>query len=169
MYLYQGPQDARAIANYFLDLAKKENRSIDPMGIQKFVYFAHGWNLALYGRPLIAQRVEAWDYGPVIRDLYQEFKRFGNSPITEPAVGLSLVSGTAILRSAKWEIHPDTPPETLSLLNRVWEVYKPFTSIQLSNMTHAEGTPWKQSRDAGLSGIDDGSIEQYFKAQQAHG
>src|SRR5271157_4349946 len=93
MYLFQGPQDARAVANYFLDLAKKENRPIDPMGIQKFVYFAHGWNLAMYGRPLIIQDVEAWDYGPVIRDLYQDFKRFGNGPIETPAMTFGVEPG----------------------------------------------------------------------------
>jgi len=77
--------DARAVANYFLELAGQEGKPLDPMGIQKLVYFAHGWTLAIYDRPLISQRVEAWDYGPVIRDLYNEFKRFGSSRITEPA------------------------------------------------------------------------------------
>src|SRR5579875_2343089 len=77
--------DARAVANYFLDLAAKEGRPLDPMGIQKLVYFAHGWNLAIFGSPLIRQRVEAWDYGPVIADLYQAFREFGPNPITSPA------------------------------------------------------------------------------------
>jgi uncharacterized phage-associated protein len=166
MYLYTGPQDARAVANYFLHLARKEGRSIDPMGIQKLVYFAHGWNLAMYGRPLISQPVEAWDYGPVIRDLYQDFKRFGNGPIKELAMELNVEPGTMRLQFTKPDIaQTNVPPETLSLLGRVWEVYKPFSSVQLSNMTHAIGSPWKTARDRGMGVIPNELIKQWFTTQ----
>ncbi len=155
------PQDARAVANYFLDLAKREGRTIDPMGIQKFVYFAHGWNLAMFGRPLISQPVEAWEYGPVIRDLYQDFKRFGNGPIEGSAMEFHLGPGTRV-SFTKPELGGRVPPETLSLLNRVWEVYKPFTSVQLSNMTHTADSPWTQARNQHQGVIDNAAIRQYF-------
>jgi uncharacterized phage-associated protein len=87
--------DARAVANYFLELGNAEAHPITPMAIQKFVYFAHGWMLAVYGRQLITQRVEAWDFGPVIRELYNEFKKFGDQPITELARSIK-VFGTQI-------------------------------------------------------------------------
>jgi uncharacterized phage-associated protein len=161
-----GPQDARAVANYFLELAKKEGRNIDPMGIQKLVYFAHGWNLAINNRPLIAQRIEAWDYGPVIRDLYQAFRKFGDGPITEPAMIVAAGPGTSQIRFEVPRIAPVAENvDTISLLNRVWEVYKPFTSIQLSNMTHEPGSPWKQARDARKNVIDDARITEFFKSQ----
>jgi hypothetical protein len=115
MYLDTGPQDARAVANYFLDVAGKENRTIDPMGIQKLVYFAHGWNLAMYGRPLIVQNVEAWDYGPVIRDLYQDFKRFGNGPIKMPAMALSF--GPGRFQFMKPELNGQAPPVSTPVEN----------------------------------------------------
>ena len=165
MLVYSGPEDARAVANYFLDLAKKEGRSIDPMGIQKLVYFAHGWNLAMYNRPLISQPVEAWDYGPVIRDLYQDFKRFGNGPIKEPAVGFSVLPGTTRFQFTKPVLAEQVPEETFALLNRVWEVYKPYSSIQLANMTHAPGSPWKIARDNGSSVISNDIIKQWFVNQ----
>lgn len=165
MYVFQGPQNARAVANYFLDLASKEGRTIDPMGIQKLVYFAHGWNLAMYGRPLISQPVEAWDYGPVIRDLYHDFKRFGNGPIQQPAMEFNVVPGTMRLQFTKPDLAGCAPSETLSLLNRVWDVYKPFSSIQLSNMTHAPGSPWKTARDQRMSVIPDDIIKQWFTTQ----
>jgi len=165
MYLDKGPYDARAVANYFLDLAKKEGRTIDPMGIQKLVYFAHGWNLAMYGTPLISQRVEAWDYGPVIRDLYGDFKRFGNLPVEGPVLALKMEPGTMKVRLTKPELIGHAPAETLSLLDRVWEVYKPFTSIQLANMTHVPGSPWKTARDQNLSVISDDLIRNWFTGQ----
>ena len=119
------------------------------MAIQKLVYFAHGWMLAVYGRPLISQGIAAWDYGPVINDLYQEFKHFGNLSITEPA-------------RAFCEIPKYQDPEVADLLDRVWKAYKHFTAIQLSNMTHVPDSPWSIARKNGQSFIGDDLIKTYF-------
>src|ERR1700738_3701746 len=109
--------DARAVANYFLERAKAEGIPITPMAIQKLVYFAHGWMLAVYGRPLINQRIEAWEYGPVIRDLYQQFKRFGDLPISEPA---NFVQATAAgFQITQPEIPRQQDPEATQLLDQV--------------------------------------------------
>jgi uncharacterized phage-associated protein len=157
--------DARAVANYFLELAGQEGKPLDPMGIQKLVYFAHGWTLAIYDRPLISQRVEAWDYGPVIRDLYNEFKRFGSSRITEPAEIPGDESGTRFFYCPR--VQESLDPETVQLLRRVWEVYKDFTSIQLSNMTHLPGSPWERAQTQGQGVIDDNLIKEYFVTQMS--
>jgi uncharacterized phage-associated protein len=158
------PHDARAVANYFLEKAQSEGRAIDPMGIQKLVYFAHGWSLALYGRPLISQPIEAWEYGPVIKDLYGQFKQFGYAPITSRASIWTMEPGTRRFGVSQALI-PESDTETRSLLDRVWEVYKNFTSIQLSNLTHVPESPWKQARDQGSRIIDNDLIRQYFTAQ----
>lgn len=52
---------AKEIANYFLELSAKKD--ISPLKIQKLVYIAHGWHLALYGEPLVQDELaEAWEY-----------------------------------------------------------------------------------------------------------
>jgi uncharacterized phage-associated protein len=45
------PYDPKAIANYFLTLAADHDQTLDPMMIQKSVYFAHGWHLAILDTP----------------------------------------------------------------------------------------------------------------------
>ena len=60
---------ALAIANYYIDKANVEDTPLDHLRLQKLVYLAHGWHLAIHGRPLIEESVEAWKYGPVIADL----------------------------------------------------------------------------------------------------
>jgi uncharacterized phage-associated protein len=80
------PYDPKAIANYLLEVAKNHNETLTPMKIQKLVYFANGWHLALKNEPLINEQVEAWPYGPVIPSLYRAFRRFGDQAITALAI-----------------------------------------------------------------------------------
>ena len=150
------PYDARAVANYFLDLASSEGRSLDPMGIEKLVYFAHGWHLAVFETPLVEQPVEAWQYGPVIRDLYQSFKEFGTNWIKRLATKDGVPPRIENTEETK---------DTRALLNRVWSVYKNYSSIQLSNLTHLPDSPWTITREKGEAVIDNSLIEEYFQAQ----
>jgi len=82
-----------AIANYFIELAKNDANLVSPMKLQKLVYFALGWCLALADKPLINEKVEAWQYGPVVGSLYREFKKYGNEGITSPAVEFKHLEG----------------------------------------------------------------------------
>jgi uncharacterized phage-associated protein len=118
---------ANTVANYFLELSRKDGIPIDPLKLQKLVYLAHGWSLYFLKRRLIKEHFEAWDYGPVLPRLYNVFKKFGASPITAYA--------------------PVEPPEPLdeqtkSLLNSVWQAYKSYSPIQLSMLTHEPGYAW---------------------------
>ena len=71
------------IATYFLQ-KEKDNRTITPMKIIKLVYIAQGWYLALKnGNSLISENAEAWKYGPVIPSLYDRFRTWGSSVISE--------------------------------------------------------------------------------------
>jgi uncharacterized phage-associated protein len=126
------PLKTLAAANYFLARGHEESVPIDPLKLQKLVYFAHGWHLTVTGEPLIDEYVEAWPYGPVIPTIYHTFKHFGNSPITE----LAEIGGVAPMPSDL---------NTLSVLDKVWEKYRQYSGIQLSNLSHAAGSPWEEA------------------------
>jgi len=137
---------ADAVANYFLMLADREERSLDPMKLQKLVYFAHGWHLALTGRPLLSEPIQAWSYGPVIYSIYSEFKKYGDQPITSRAQEIRVENdGVATYEpDIKMENQDLSWGKSVSkaIIERVWALYKDYTGIQLSNLTHTEGTPW---------------------------
>src|ERR1700680_3484243 len=79
------PFSAAAVANEFLRLAHRDNKPITPLKMQKLVYFAHGWHLALTGRPLLSEPIQAWEYGPVIPTIYKEFSELVSDAIHYPA------------------------------------------------------------------------------------
>jgi uncharacterized phage-associated protein len=154
------PLNPKSIANFFLDLAKVSGDKISPMKLQKLVYYAHGWFAGYTGKPLINESVEAWQYGPVIPSLYQEFKRFGSGEIGAKACALE---GFEFV-----EVPPPEDEGMRKFLTSIWESYGKYTGIALSEMTHAAGSPWDETWKAnqGIRSVDIpfDSIAGHFKA-----
>lgn len=144
------PYTPDALANYFLDLAEEAKRPLTNMEVQKLVFYAHAWHLAIQPSesPLIAECIEAWDYGPVLRSLYRQFSRFKDKPIgSARAKELQYANGEVteyvpnILSEGSTAEFEATYASTL--LDWVWKMYGRYDGIQLSKLTHAEGEPWR--------------------------
>lgn len=154
MAMGKGKYSAKAIANYIIEHAK----NVSPMKLQKLVYFAHGWYLAYKKEPLIIESVEVWDYGPVVRELYDTFKAYGNKPIDEPAEECDWSTGETYVPRI------DEKDEfVVSLLDAVIKMYGRHSAIKLSQATHEDGTPWLKAKQAGNGIISDQSIQEYFE------
>ncbi|MBY0545082.1 MAG: DUF4065 domain-containing protein [Gammaproteobacteria bacterium] len=129
------------------------------MKLIKLIYFAYGWHLAIVGKRLINEPVCAWRYGPVIESVYQDFKKYGNGPITEE---------TSNRIDDKQVGQLMTDEVALALLDKIWDVYGVYDGIQLSNLTHEPDSPWYEAWHAqkGKShhnfNIDDQLIKAYF-------
>ena len=100
------------------------------MQLQKLVYIAHGFTLAMLGEALFADPVEAWPYGPVIPDLYTAYKHYGSAEIRE-------------------RLHTSTRPIRIEAMEYraievVWAGYGNYSGPELSAMTHKPATPWSQ-------------------------
>lgn len=136
------PFDVRAVANFFLDRAEEAGQKLDHMKLQKLVYIANGWHLAITGEPLFYERVEAWPYGPVIPDLYHELKQYGRKPIEERLAVLDLETFEPVAASVYQDEDAETVARTVEILQRVWTSYGNFSALQLSTLTHKPDTPW---------------------------
>jgi uncharacterized phage-associated protein len=131
---------AASVANEFLDLWSKEQAyvpAIDQMKIQKLLFYAHGWYLAnTDGPPLFEDDFEAWPWGPILRDIYAQTRKFGRNPITERMYEIS-GNGFGFVTPRGVE-----DPELKHFVKVIWDAYKDLSGIQLSNLTHAPGEPW---------------------------
>ena len=153
------PADARAVANTLLKLALRDNRTLTHLQLQKLVYIAHGWHLGLEGEPLFSQPVLAWQHGPVIREVYDEFKGSGRQPIAHFYKKLD--------RSTFLEKIPFVESASANrMIERVWESYSDVGAIALRGLTHLKGTPWddvyKDGSGAGRV-IPTESIQEYYR------
>ncbi len=151
------------VANYFIDISKSYKKYISPMKLQKLIYYAHGWHLAITGEPLINEYVEIRNYGPVIQSIYSFFAGYGNGPIKKRAWILDGANNNLI--SPVFPISKDSN-NVKKLLNKIWEVYGGLTATQLANSVHQPQTPW--FKIWGQDGVSNGTIipnkmiEQFF-------
>lgn len=122
---------ASKIADYLLCLSAKHGDLLTPLKLQKLVYYADAWHLALRDNALIEEDFEAWVHGPVVRNLYYRFKEYKWKPITE---NIEL---------------PKLPLSICKYLHDFYAFFGKFTAIELEQMTHQE-TPWIEARK-GLS------------------
>jgi uncharacterized phage-associated protein len=121
---------ARQVATYFLSLVDEEaGDSLSNLKLQKLVYYAQGFHLALHGAPLFSEKLEAWEHGPVVPPLYRSFKQHGAEPIPAPEGGID--------RTAY-------PEHIVELLDEVYSVYGQFAASKLRRMTHEE-PPWREA------------------------
>lgn len=154
---------AKAIANEFIKLAKKDEKSLTQMKIQKLVYISHGYCLAILNKPLIDDEIQAWQYGPIIPQLYNEFKVFGKNEIDTLAYNFELDDEFNIIKDIPKVDEEDT--QIKELINAVWEKYKDYTGPNLSNLTHRKNTPWDKTYKSGYLNmtIDNEIIKEHYK------
>lgn len=75
--------DALDVAEYVLWYCEnKLNKAITNLQLQKILYYIQGEYLAVNNEPLFDNDMEAWDYGPVIPDVYYEYNQFVSNSIT---------------------------------------------------------------------------------------
>ena len=142
------------VARHFVDKAKAAGQvDMTLLKLIKITYIAHGWMLAVHNRPLISEDVEAWQYGPVIPELYREIKRFGKNSI-EALDDIDCV---------------DLDNQENSIVTQTHEKYSGFRAAQLVELTHKEGTPWFEVTDGGRDigrglVIENDKIADYYRS-----
>ena len=134
------------VAQYFCSLVDLDaGDSLSNLKLQKLLYYAQGFHLAMHDRPLFFEPIEAWEHGPVVPDEYRKLKKFGADPVV-----LELPDLSQFMDDEK------------ELLNDVYETYGQFSASKLRQLSHQE-PPWKNTRMGGVISRD--VMRDYFKTQ----
>ena len=113
--------------------------------LQKLLYFCQGHHLAQFGRPLFEEPLEAWDKGPVVRDVYNR------DPET-------------LNRSTVLSEEHAADEAALNTIGYVASQYGGMSGLNLMDLTHSQ-LPWLEARRTRVRNkeLDLGSIEWYFR------
>ena len=152
----EGRYKVEDIANYYLS-----KDAMTPKKLQKILYFAYSWYLAIMNEnsqdlrvKLFDNHFEAWIHGPVCPEIYTKYKHKGATKI-DKFTNLSKL--------------PKFDEEDLEILDDVWNVYGKYSANQLESITH-QHDPWRKARkDNNCSSfdwcnaeIDDKTIFEYY-------
>lgn len=115
------------------------------MKLQKMLYYMQGFHLAYFDTPLFDESIEAWQYGPVVPQVYNHYKSHGS---------LGITCNTSNVISLE--------PKEEALFNEVYRVYSAYSATGLMNMTHKE-SPWKTTPVGSGNVISKDKLKAFFK------
>jgi uncharacterized phage-associated protein len=137
------------LSNNFILKALKEEVALSPMKLQKLIYFTYRDYLRKTGNQLFSELICAWKYGPVVESVYNHFKPFGSSSINK---FYKNSAGDVSILSESSEGFGD-------VVRSVWGKYREYSGIDLSKITHREGTAWYKAWTAGEKYLRDEDIK----------
>lgn len=134
--------------------ADVHENDLTQLKLQKLLYYAQGYELADTGKPLFDDAIEAWEYGPVVPNVYNAF---AEEEMTGRGVIFECPGGD-----------PDAvPEEARELLDDVLNVRGQFSAGSLVRMTHKEA-PWKDAYQAKKRNvIPQDALAKYFEGYLA--
>ena len=144
------PMSPTIVCNNILSRGFAEKRDISPMKLQKLMYFVACEYQKDAHTVLFSEPFEVWRYGPVIRSVYDEFKAYGKNAISSYAKD---AKGTAYI------VDESTSPKLKNAINRIWNAFKDWEAIPLSNITHEDKSGWSSAYDRHLPVISSDQME----------
>lgn len=116
-------------AHAFLLLASTEGIRLTNLRLQRLVIIAHGAHLAAYNEPLFNEPVRAWDFGPVVSDIYDSLRHYGSGYVDCQGPGLH-ESLLALNHRASQAIRA------------TWKAYKAYDESRLGKCLKGVYSPW---------------------------
>lgn len=162
--------EAMDIANYIVDYSLSKGYSINNLKLQKLLYYANAKYLVENDYALFDENIEKWKLGPVVPQVYHEFKKYGANEISKPEETVEIVTAD---NSKGWkyilkEFDKDNILENVRIfLNSLVDKLEKFGPFELVEMTHREPmwNDYEREINAGTMHLtySNDEIIQYFK------
>lgn len=119
---------AREIAHYVIDTCTRDGRPISNLQLQKILYFVQLEYCKQAGSLLFADEFEAWQYGPVLPDVYDEYSFFGGMRVEKTYASVA-----------------QPAPEDKLIIDKVVVDKREKYPWDLVRIAHASGSPWDRA------------------------
>lgn len=154
------------VCRYIINYCNTSQYGISNLKLQKILYFVQAYFLITDTQlPCFNERIEAWDFGPVVPTAYHEFKQYGASNIP------SITSYIEYNRNNIWDATRKNFTENIIRLEdrekirTIVDTFANYTATDLVNLTHNQA-PWSRVYMPGRNNeISNDSIRGYFNAR----
>ena len=120
-------RDAVDIAMYVVNLCTLNGTPVSNLQLQKILYYIQINFFRRMGNAAFNNKIEAWKYGPVVPDVYDEFGRYGAAKICKLYGGLDWIFSD----------------EERTLIERVVNACTSISPWELVDKSHRVGGPWE--------------------------
>lgn len=138
---------AQDVTDLVLYWANRDGDLISNLKLQKLLYYAQAWYLVNFTVPLFDDLIEAWDFGPVIPNVYHEYKRFGCDPIK--------------YHDEAGKEEKQFSKEQLEFLVEFYDVYIGIPAHTLVSISHNE-KPWIEGYGRASKVIDVNTMQDFY-------
>ena len=119
------------VADYFIAAGNMFDDVVTNQRLQKLVYYTQAWHFANYQRPLFKAEFHAGIHGPIIPELYRQYKNH------DRRIPLDIIT--------MYEVGSRLDKDTLDWLGEIRDAYMHFTEYELERMVKVED-PWRRAR-----------------------
>lgn len=140
--------DVQDVAEYVITYSEDKDYGISNLKLQKILYLIQAYFLMQTKKPCFSEEIEAWDFGPVIPEVYRRYKQFGSTDIQVRCLNLEKVQK----RFRK---------EDRKRIDAVIDKFADFSTANLTILTQNQA-PWNEAFDRKEKVIRCEDILKYF-------
>ncbi|WP_373893714.1 Panacea domain-containing protein [Virgibacillus sp. CBA3643] len=122
------------------------------MKLQKLLYFFYVSYVKKYAEAPFKEKLVAWQHGPVVKEVYDSYKKYGCSSIDElvedDAVLINQDDGFKLSVYSRF-MQTSSFGKYLDVLDETLDKYESYTAWSLVNLTHQPGAPWEIATEGG--------------------
>src|SRR5690625_1004935 len=115
--------------------------------LQKLLFFLYREYIKTNKTPPFTEKFRAWDYGPVIREVYDEYKSYGRSSIEYSEDDSTPIVKEEPFKLSVYSRFKKTPiyGKILESLDRTLIDYGSKSASELVDITHQKNSPWEKA------------------------
>lgn len=129
------------VCRYVINYSNDMDYGISNLKLQKVLYFIQAVFLMSVSEPCFKERIEAWDFGPVVPEAYREYKRFGSTDIPKISYIVDFDHDNIWNSKIKTYTGDNLKPSDRELINQVVDELADYSATDLVGLTHRQ-LPW---------------------------
>lgn len=137
---------ALSISQYIINYEWENKRPPNNFRLQKLLYFVQGFFYIYYGHKCFCDKIIAADFGPIVSEIYEKYKKYGSCIIIDREDSLT----------------KEISSQDKEIINFVLELCSKFSNTKLLNIVQNQN-PWKSAYIPYLNKeIKEETIKKYF-------